>query len=78
MKYTRQEAVLLSSRDTDGTSCPEGNGNATGFLVLLVLGSGRQDGEEVLGHQSNTPRGIPLVVKSWGQPLQGPPLGGED
>lgn len=24
----------------------------------------------MLGHQSNTPRGIPLVVKSWGQPLQ--------
>lgn len=45
--------------------------------MLLTLGSGRQDGREVLEHQSSAPRGIPLGVKGWGQLLQGPPLEGK-
>lgn len=50
MRYTEPEAVLLGSRGTGETSCLGGNGSAAGFLVLLVLGSGRQDGREVLEH----------------------------
>jgi hypothetical protein len=53
MKYTEPEAVWLGSRGAGETSCPGGKGSASGFLVFLVLGSGRQDGREGLEHQSS-------------------------